>query len=227
MLSESLFLSENSSPERLIMQYQQAIESLRTAYNRESAVRRNSVEKEHWKVTERQQFLELLQQEQKTTLLEIGAGTGKDGLFFQEHGLHVICSDLSPDMIELCREKGLEAYVMDFLGLDFPAASFDAIYALNCLLHVPTADLPAVLTKLQSLLVPGGLFFLGVYGGHEHEGIADYDWHQPARFFAYHSDEFMQQITSQFFEPVSFKVIDLGEPDYHFQALVLRRNGEE
>ena len=62
------------------MQYQQAIETLRVAYNRESAASRNSAEKQEWKTTERQQFLELLQQEQRTTLLEVGAGTGKDGL---------------------------------------------------------------------------------------------------------------------------------------------------
>jgi SAM-dependent methyltransferase len=74
--------------------------------------------------------------------LEIGAGTGNDGLYFQNNGLDVTCTDLSPDMVNLCREKGLKAYVMDFLSLDFPPGSFDAIYALNCLLHVPTRELP-------------------------------------------------------------------------------------
>ena len=67
-------------------------------------------------------------------------------------------------MVKLCLQKGLNAYVMDFLGLDFPASSFDAIYSLNCLLHVPTHDLPQVLQKLQGLLKPTGLFYLGVYG---------------------------------------------------------------
>ncbi|HLG63889.1 MAG TPA: class I SAM-dependent methyltransferase [Ktedonosporobacter sp.] len=204
--------------------YQQIIASLRSAYNRKSATNRDKADKDPWKIDARQQFLSLLQQEHKTRLLEIGAGTGADSRFFQDNGLHVVCTDLSPDMVELCREKGLEAYVMDFLSLDFPPASFDALYAMNCLLHVPTADLPTVLRKLQSLLRPGGLFFLAVYGGVEFEGIAPDDWHNPPRFFARHTDEFMQQIMTQFFDLVSFttKTTPREKWEEHVQLMVLR-----
>jgi SAM-dependent methyltransferase len=206
------------------MDYRQAITLLQKAYSRESAGERDLAKKEDWKLVERQQFLNILQREGKQTLLEVGAGTGNDGLFFRENSLQVVCTDLSPAMVELCRAKGLEAYIMDFLSLDFPASSFDAMYALNCLLHVPTSDLPKVLQKLRNLLRPNGLFFLGVYGGHEQEGIHEDDWHQPPRFFAHHTDEFMKQAVTPVFEIVSFKTIPLKNPMWHFQAMVLRRN---
>jgi hypothetical protein len=45
--------------------YQQAIATLRKAYNREKAERRGQSEKDLWKVTERQHFLSLLQRECK------------------------------------------------------------------------------------------------------------------------------------------------------------------
>lgn len=202
--------------------YQQVIANLRKSYNREKAEQRDHAEKEAWKVTERQQFLALLQQEGKSNLLEIGAGTGTDSLFFQENGLAVISTDLSSDMVNLCREKGLNAYVMDFLALDFPAGSFDAIYALNCLLHVPTHDLSSVMQKLHTLLRPDGLFFLCVYGGIEQEGIYEDDWHDPPRFFAHHSDEFMLLTTATFFHLVSFKAIPLQGNKWHAQSMVLR-----
>jgi len=202
--------------------YQKIIASLRTSYNREKAAQRDQTEKEFWKVSLRQQFLSLLRQEGKTVLLEIGAGTGNDSLFFQNNGLDVTCTDLSPDMVNLCREKGLKAYVMDFLSLDFPPGSFDAIYALNCLLHVPTRELPAVLRKLQDLLRQGGLFFLGVYGGAEEEGIHEDDQHNPPRFFAHHTDEFMQHLTAPFFDLVSFKTVPMEGKRWHFQSMVLR-----
>ena len=205
------------------MNYQQVITHLQMAYSRESASERDQTEKEDWKMAERQSFLDLLKREGKKTLLEIGAGTGTDGLFFQQSGLRVICTDLSPAMVELCRKKGLEAYVMDFLNLDFPPASFEAIYALNCLLHVPTSNLPSVLEKLRSLLCPGGFFFLGVYGGNEDEGIRQNDWHQPPRFFAHHTDEFMRQAVSPFFEILSFKAVPIEQHAWHFQSIVLRR----
>jgi SAM-dependent methyltransferase len=205
--------------------YQQVIDALRDAYSHESAEQRDNTEKEDWKVVERQKFLSLLQKEGKTTLLEIGAGTGKDGIFFQESGLRVVCTDLSPAMIALCRAKGLEAYVMDFLNLDFAPASFDAVYALNCLLHVPGAALPEALQSIRDLLRPAGLFFLGVYGGIEKEGINEKDYHVPPRFFSHHTDEFMRQITAPYFDLVSFKAISLSKSTWHFQSMILRRKG--
>lgn len=206
------------------MDYQQATEHLLRSYNPEMARERDRAEKDAWKVSERQAFLDLLKQEGKRTLLEVGAGTGIDSLFFQENGLRVVCTDLVPAMVELCRAKGLEAYVKDFLSLDFPPASFDALYALNCLLHVPSKDLPAVLEKLHSQLRPGGLFFLGVYGGSEQEGIRENDNYQPPRFFVLHTDDYMKRAVSAFFEIVSFKSIPIEGKDWHFQAMVLRRS---
>ncbi|GHO47891.1 class I SAM-dependent methyltransferase [Ktedonospora formicarum] len=203
--------------------YQTIIESLRASYNREMAKDRDQMEKDGWKVEERQTFLNLLKWEGKTSLLEVGAGTGTDSLFFQNNGLNVISTDLSADMVDLCRAKGLEAHVMDFLSLDFPPESFDTLYALNCLLHVPTRDLPTVLGKLRELLRPDGLFFLGVYGGAEEEGPIEDDWHQPPRFFAFHSDEFLQQAVAPYFDIVSFKAIPLEERSWHFQSMILRR----
>ena len=205
--------------------YQQVMEMLRAAYSSESAEQRDHAEKEAWKLVERQRFLALLQQEGKTTLLEIGAGTGKDSLFFQQHGLRVVCTDLSPAMIALCRAKGLEASVMDFLHLDFAPASFDAVYALNCLLHVPGAALPSVLEKIRDLLRPSGLLFLGVYGGFEKEGINEQDYHVPHRFFSHHTDEFMKDVTAPCFDLVSFNVVPVPGKPWHFQSMTLRRNG--
>jgi SAM-dependent methyltransferase len=203
--------------------YQQVIMQLREAYNR-SALTREKGKKEPWKIVERQHFLELLQKERKHALLEIGAGTGQDGKFFQEQGIEVICTDLSPTMVKCCREKGLPAYVMDCLHLDFPAASFEAIYSLNCLLHVPSPDLPTALNSIRELLRPGGLFYLGVYGGNEQEGIWVDDQHEPKRFFSYHTDSYMQQVTQQFFEPISFKVVEVSRgAHFHFQSMILRR----
>jgi SAM-dependent methyltransferase len=205
------------------MEYEQIIASLRLAYNEENANWREQRVKEDWKIAERQHFLTLLKQERRQRLLEVGAGTGADSLFFQSNGLRVICTDLAPAMVRHCREKGLEAYIMDFLHLDFPPASFDALYALNCLLHVPTVDLPAVLRSLRDLLRPGGLFFLGVYGGSTTEGVDATDRHSPARFFARHTDDFLQEVTGRFFEIVSFKTIPLERQHWHFQSMILRR----
>lgn len=198
--------------------------NLRQSYCRK-AQERDARTIQAWKLAERQAFLSLLRQEQKQTLLEIGAGTGIDGKFFQEQGLEVTCTDLSPEMIRLCRQKGLTAYVMDFGDLRFPPASFEAIYALNCLLHVAKDELPAILRAIEMLLKPGGLFYMGVYGGYDFEGIWPDDSYEPKRFFSFHSDEALQAVVRQVFSLQSFKRIAYNGKDakLHFQSLVLRK----
>lgn len=207
--------------------YDQILPNLRESYKKRVAERERG-EIDPWKLVERQQFLETIQAQghrsEKVYLLEIGAGTGKDSLFFQENGLDVVCTDLSPEMVALCCSKGLKAYVMDFLHLDFPQASFDAVYALNCLLHVPKSNLPIVLEAIRTLLRPDGLFFMGVYGGHEFEGILPSDEYVPKRFFAFYTDEGIQQVVSSVFKIVSFKRIAVPwDAERHFQSMILAR----
>lgn len=108
-------------------------------------------------------------------------GHGQDSVFFRNHDLDVVAIDLSPAMVARCREKGIDGRVMDVSHLDFPPDSFDAVYTMNCLLHVPNARLPAVLDAIGALIRPGGLLFLGLYGGLDEEGIAEDDYHDPPR----------------------------------------------
>lgn len=209
--------------------YETVVEQLRSAYDG-SAAKRDEMPKTAWKLAERAAFLERLQAEGCTRLLELGAGTGQDSLFFQQHGLGVVATDLSREMVERCRAKGLEAYEMDFLGLDFPPAYFDAAYALNCLLHVPSAELPKVLAAIRRVVAPGGLFFLGVYGGEPFEGIWPDDKHDPPRFFSFRNDEQIQAFAERVFEIVDFHVVDpegsanlAAHPGaFRFQSLTLR-----
>jgi SAM-dependent methyltransferase len=201
------------------VRYQEVIAALRAAYAG-SAAARDEFPKSEWKLAERAAFLERLRAEDKKRLLEVGAGTGQDSLFFQQHGLSVVATDLTPEMVERCRAKGLEAHVMDFLKLDFPPASFDAVYALNCLLHVPNADLPGVLSALRGLLAPGGLCFLGMYGGEPFEGVDPADPHDPPRFFSCRSDEQIVACVAERFEVLDFHVVPLES--LHFQSLTLR-----
>jgi len=198
--------------------------NLREAYNK-SADKRDSGSVQDWKIEERNRFLSFLTQEKKESLLEIGAGPGRDSAFFQEKGLKVLATDLSPEMVKLCRQKGLDAKVMDFSDLHYPENSFDAVYAMNSLLHLPKKELPAVLQTINAILKKDGLFFLGVYGGIDHEGIWEEDAYEPKRFFSFYEDEHLKRILSDVFDLVSFKQVNTGESNrhLHFQSITIRK----
>lgn len=203
--------------------YEEVAGQLRLAYDG-SAAARDACTLDPWKLAEREAFLSRLQSEGLRRLLEIGGGPGHYSAYFKSSGLDVVCTDLSPAMVARCREKGLEAYAMDFLHLDFPPESFDAVFAINCLLHVPSADLPRVLEAIRDVLKPGGLFYYGVYGGYRWEGVWPGDQHEPKRFFVFYPDEELLAAASPFFEVVDFHTVDHERGDSsHFQSLTLRK----
>jgi SAM-dependent methyltransferase len=197
---------------------------LRETYNK-YARERETYGMPDWKIELRSKFLSLLQKENKKTLLEIGAGTGRDSKFFQDQGLEVVCIDLSPAMVELCRQKGLAAHVMDMADIQFPAASFDAVYSMNSLLHLTKAEFPAVLRSIERLLKTNGVVFIGMYGGRDYEGVWDNDSYEPKRFFSFFTDEDLKREVTKVFDITAFESIHL-QPEDNFsksQIAVIER----
>jgi len=200
-----------------------ARERLRASYDA-MAEARDQRAIQGWKRDLRERFTRRLREASAKRLLEIGAGPGHDAQFFVQEGLEVVCIDLSPEMVCLCRAKGLDAHEMDVADLRFPDASFDAVYSLNTLLHLPKADLPAVLREIRRVLRPGGLFQFTVYGGFDQEGVWEEDSYNPPRFFSFYCDTALLEVACEAFEVVSFDRIELDDTAYlHAQSLILRR----
>lgn len=196
-------------------------ENLRLSYNNYAHVREKN-ELQEWKVKLRDAFLKLLLDEGKATLLDIGAGTGKDSKFFMNNNIDVIAVDLSDEMIKLCREKGIESYESDFYNLYQIGKKVDAVWSMNSLLHVEKANLNLVLQEIRRVLNPLGLFFMGVYGGEDSEGIWQEDFYTPHRFFSFYTDENIKEVVSNYFELISFERIETGRKHY-FQSIIMRK----
>jgi SAM-dependent methyltransferase len=192
------------------------------AYNQQ-AEGRNKSGIEDWKAAERAHFLAMLQKEAKQILLEIGTGHGRDSLFFQEQGFSVTGIDISPAMVELCRQKGITAHVMDVVDLKFKRNSFDAVYALNSFLHLPKSEFPTALKNVHTVLQPTGLFYLGLYGGFDFEGIWEDDFYSPKRFFSFYTDEDLKRSLREVFEIVYFRNIEFDKDKRPFQSVILRK----
>ncbi|WP_172840461.1 class I SAM-dependent methyltransferase [Virgibacillus phasianinus] len=197
--------------------------NLINSYNR-TAKKRDSNQQQQWKVKERDTFYAFLTKENRQSLLEIGAGPGKDSLFFNQQGLDTYSTDLSPEMVKLCLQKGLAAEVMTFENLAFPDNHFDAIWAMNCLLHVPKDEIRIAFTEIKRVLKPSGLFFMGVYGGQDSEGIWEDDFYEPKRFFSFYGHESIKKLLAEFFTIEYFNVVsaEVIGGSLSFQSIILR-----
>jgi len=102
-----------------------------------------------------------------TSILEIGCGTGAFAarLLTEHPTAMLVAIDQSARMVELTRERVVDARVADAMTLPFDDASFDVITAMWMLYHVP--DLYAALAQVRRVLRPGGLF-VAVTNGDRH-----------------------------------------------------------
>jgi len=195
--------------------------NLRDYYNQEAEYR-NSGEKQDWKIKQREAFYNLLFNENKRTLLEIGAGTGQDSKYFIDRGLTVVAIDLSREMVRICKEKGIETYECDMYDLSALNCMFDCVWSMNSLLHVPKSDLMNVLLGIDSVLKDNGLFYMGVYGGEDTENSWINDISETPRFFSYYSEIKLKEVLQHVFEIVSFQQFDVGR-NIGFQSITMRK----
>jgi len=88
-------------------------------------------------------------------ILEVGCGWGELAEWLgRETGAEVVAVDLSPRMVELARERGVDASVADVQELPFADGEFDVVVAAWMLYHVP--DLDRGIAELARVLRPGG-----------------------------------------------------------------------
>ncbi|OGM12075.1 hypothetical protein A2Z22_03200 [Candidatus Woesebacteria bacterium RBG_16_34_12] len=202
-------------------------QQLAKAYDKD-AKRRNEAEgkRDKWKLDLRQKFVKLLKDEHKRSILELGSGAGLDAKYFQDEGFDVLATDLSEEMIKMCKKRGLNAKVVDLYNPPSLNQTYDSVFSLNVLLHVPKKDLKNVLNNIADALKERGIFFYGVYGGiDKEETTIDKSKMNLPRFFSFLSDDKLLKVVQGRFEIIEFQKIDINsnKPDFHFQSLFLRK----
>jgi len=196
------------------------------SYDRKADERDQYVVSE-WKKDLRWNLLEILSSEDKSTLLDIGAGTGVHAKFFLDHGLDVTCIDLSSELVQKCLEKGLDSYILNVLDLKPHGKEYDCAFTLNSLLHIPTHQLPTALSNISNILKPDGVFYWGQYGGEYREGVYQDDHHDPKRFFSLLNDAQINEFASSLFNIEKFDTIIMEDNSpLHFQSILARKRVE-
>ena len=177
---------------------------------------------DEFKVQERSEFLKFLKTEERETLLEIGCGPGQDAQFFQSQGFRVLAVDNTPTMVRLTAEKGVPAQVLDCYDLNEIDERFDAVYTMNCLLHIPKRDFDRVLRLISGRLNENGLMYLGIWGDEDFEGIWERDIYEPKRFFSFWKTEALLAVLQRSFKLEYYRRLEPRE-DRVFNSFIVRK----
>ena len=89
-------------------------------------------------------------------ILDIGCGRGRWIKFYNSLGGITTGVDLSPEAINKCREKGLQAIQCDITELPFKNNTFDIVNSVTVLHHIPYEQQKRVVSELYRVLKPQG-----------------------------------------------------------------------
>ncbi len=141
----------------------------------------------------------------KGRVLDVGSGSGRDGLILQAAGLQVVCFDASKEMVKLSFERGLESVEGDFDDLPFSDDSFDGVWSYTALLHVPKSQINKPLSEIHRVLKRRGFFGWGMIEGTTEEYRTSLGVDKPRLFSFYTKEELEDLLKKHGFEIVYFE----------------------
>jgi len=96
----------------------------------------------------------------RSTVVDLGAGTGTFASAIAPHVARVVAVDVSEAMVAAMRARGLEAVCAGFLSYEHVGEPPDAVFTRNALHHLPDFWKAIALERIARLLGPGGVLLL-------------------------------------------------------------------
>ena len=101
-------------------------------------------------------------------ILDFGCGSGRDSRYFLQKGYRGEACDGSEEMVKAAtRNAGIPVKKMLFSELN-EENRYDGLFACASILHVPSKELPDILTRMKRAVKPGGILYVSFkYGTFE------------------------------------------------------------
>lgn len=113
----------------------------------------------------RSAFIDLLHDEQRTSVVDFGAGPGRDVAAFGEAGLDVIGFDLAIGNARLAHEGGMHVVPADIVHPPVRRHSFDAAWSMSTLMHLGDDEARRAVQAMGQATIPGSPMMVGIWGG--------------------------------------------------------------
>lgn len=123
-------------------------------------------------------------------ILDFGCGSGRDSRYFLQKGYQVEACDGSEEMVKAASQNaGIPVKKMLFSELD-EIDRYDGIFACASILHVPSKELPDIITRMKKAVKTGGILYISFKYG-TFEGIRN------GRYFTDRTEESLQAILDE------------------------------
>jgi SAM-dependent methyltransferase len=134
----------------------------------------------------------------RARVLDLGCGAGRDTRRLLNEGYRAIGLDYAPTLLQIAAQASAGKLVdADLRCLPFKCGSFDAVWAVASLLHIPKRDIAGVLAGVAQIVERDGLLFTSMKRGVGEELDGE------GRFFAFYSEnEWLQYLQHAGWQPI-------------------------
>ena len=174
------------------------------------------------RVALRDEFLTLLEAEGRRSVVDFGAGPGRDGEAFVSAGLNFVGLDLAHANGVLAAERGITVVQGSVGAPPFRAESFDAGWSMSTLMHITEVKLPEVLSAMTAPLRPGAPLFIGVWGGDQGEIMSEFGLAGHRRLFSLRPFDVNRTLFAASGRMEHSCTWDLGVAEWQYQVFQLR-----
>ena len=151
-------------------------------------------------------------------ILDAGSGSGRDVEYFLEDGFKPIGVDLSLGLIKEAKKrvpKG-EFLKQDFRKTKFKDNSFDGIWSVTSLIHLPKEEIKKTLKEFHRLLDKDGIVYISVKKGTGSKEIKKEKYNNEPRTFYFYEQIEMEELVKEF----GFKIISSESNDVWVELFV-------
>jgi len=159
-------------------------------------------------------------------ILDIGCGSGRDAEYFVNKGLDVAGIDLSDRFIEISRARVPNAKFikMDMRNIDFPLESFDGIWSLASILHIPKIAAKNTIKQLRKVLKTNGIIYISVKLGEGEKFIKRDRYKGLEKFFAFYTESEISDLLEQCgFEIIKLSLYNVPKQDTWIDVFAVKR----
>ena len=156
-------------------------------------------------------------------ILDAGCGTGRDSVWFVNHGYNVVAFDGSEDMVKHAKDY-VDGEVMLATFENFKCdKKFDGIWACSSLLHVKRENMVDIVEKLAGYLKPKGAFFMSFKD-------RDEDYEKDGRVFTNYTESELRELINSIDDLITIEIIKTtdvreGREDEHWVSVIAKKKG--